>query len=131
MNGRVRRCDKVSWGTTEHTGLGVSGMTCWHWGSTADCIVSNDCCVSLRALPRRRGLPKDHGERSANAGNLLDRQFKADAPNRKWVADFIYIWTAAGWLYVAVVLDLYSRRIVGWSMQSSMTSQLVADALMR
>jgi transposase InsO family protein len=46
------------------------------------------------------------------------------------VADFTYIWTAEGWLYVAVVLDLYSRRIVGWSMQSSMTRQLVADALM-
>ena len=85
---------------------------------------------ALRARPRRRGLPKDVGERSAIADNVLDRQFQADAPNCKWVADFTYIWTAEGWLYVAVVLDLYSRRIVGWSMQSSMTSQLVADALM-
>lgn len=47
-----------------------------------------------------------------------------------WVADFTYIWTAEGCLYVAAVLDLYSRRIVGWSMQDSMTSQLVVDALM-
>ena len=85
---------------------------------------------ALRARPRRRGLPKDQGERSAIAANVLDRQFQADAPNQKWVADFTYIWTAEGWLYVAVVLDLFSRRIVGWSMQSSMTSQLVADALM-
>jgi putative transposase len=85
---------------------------------------------ALRARPRRRGLPKDVGERSAIADNVLDRQFTADAPNQKWVADFTYIWTAEGWLYVAVVLDLYSRRAVGWSMQSSMTSQLVADALM-
>lgn len=85
---------------------------------------------ALRARPRRRGLPKDRGERSAIADNVLDRQFQADAPNPKWVADFTYIWTAEGWLYVAVVLDLFSRRIVGWSMQSSMTSQLVADALM-
>ena len=46
------------------------------------------------------------------------------------MADFTYIWTAEGWLYAAAVLDLYSRRIVGWSMQDSMTSQLVADALM-
>jgi putative transposase len=46
------------------------------------------------------------------------------------VADFTYIWTAEGWLYVAAVLDLYSRRIVGWSMQDSITSQLVVDALM-
>ena len=46
------------------------------------------------------------------------------------MADFTYIWTAEGWLYAAAVLDLYLRRIVGWSMQDSMTSQLVADALM-
>lgn len=86
---------------------------------------------ALRARPRRRGgLPKDRGDRSAVADNVLDRQFQADAPNQKWVADFTYIWTAEGWLYVAVVLDLYSRRAVGWSMQESMTSQVVADALM-
>jgi putative transposase len=84
----------------------------------------------LRARPRRRGLPQDRGERSAVAHNVLDRQFHAPGPNQKWVADFTYIWTAEGWLYVAVVLDLYSRRVVGWSMHSSMTSQLVADALM-
>jgi putative transposase len=85
---------------------------------------------ALRSRPRRRGLPKDHGQRSVIADNVLDRQFQADAPNQKWVADFTYIWTAEGWLYVAVVLDLYSRRAVGWSMQASMTAQLVADALM-
>jgi len=85
---------------------------------------------ALKARPRRRGLPVDRGQRSAIANNVLDRQFQADAPNQKWVADFTYIWTAEGWLYVAVVLNLYSRRVVGWSMQSSMTSQLVADALM-
>jgi putative transposase len=85
---------------------------------------------ALRARPRRRGLPQDRGERCAVADNVLDRQFQAEGPNQKWVADFTYIWTAEGWLYVAAVLDLYSRRIVGWSMQSSMTAQLVADALM-
>ncbi len=85
---------------------------------------------ALRARPRRRGLPVDRGQRSAIADNVLDRQFQAGGPNQKWVADFTYIWTAEGWLYVAAVLDLYSRRIVGWSMQASMTSQLVADALM-
>jgi putative transposase len=67
---------------------------------------------ALRARPRRRGLPRDRAERSAIAGNVLDRQFDADRPNHKWVADFTYIWTAEGWLYVAVVLDLYSRRAV-------------------
>ena len=86
--------------------------------------------AALRARPRRRGLPKDEGARSEIADNVLDRQFTAGAPNQKWVADFTYIWSAEGWLYVAVVLDLFSRRVVGWSMQASMTSQLVADALM-
>jgi len=85
---------------------------------------------ALRARPRRRKRPTDTGERSIIAGNALDRAFTADAPNRKWVADFTYIWTAQGWLYLAVVLDLYARRIVGWSMQAHMTSELVTDALM-
>ncbi len=85
---------------------------------------------ALRARPRRRRPPTDAGERSLIAPNLLERRFEASAPNRRWVADFTYVWTAEGWLYVAVVLDLYSRRIVGWSMQASMTAQLVIDALM-
>ena len=83
----------------------------------------------LRARPRRRGLPKDEGTRSLIAGNVLDRQFFADRPNQKWVADFTYIWTAQGWLYVAAVIDLFSRRVVGWSMSDTMTAQLVTDAL--
>ena len=88
--------------------------------------------AGLRARPRRRGLPVDRGARSsaAIAPNILDREFSAVAPNQKWVADFTYLWTAEGWLYVAVVLDLYSRRIVGWSMQAQMSAQLVTDALM-
>ena len=87
---------------------------------------------ALKARPRRRRLPIDSGLRSTAAihPNTLDRQFTADAPNRKWAADFTYIWTAEGWLYVAVVLDLYSRRVVGWSMSSSMTAELVTNALM-
>jgi putative transposase len=72
---------------------------------------------ALQARPRRRGLPLDRGERPAGVvpANLLDRQFHAGAPNQKWVADFTYVWTAEGWLYVAVVIDLFSRRVVGWS----------------
>ena len=86
----------------------------------------------LRARTRRRRLPVDAGERSieAIAPNLLERQFEAAGPNQRWVADFTYVWTLEGWLYVAAVLDLFSRRIVGWSMQSSMTAQLVTDALL-
>jgi putative transposase len=85
----------------------------------------------LRARPRRRRLPPDLGERQAAAvaPNVLDRAFAAAAANRKWIADFTYIWTAEGWLYVAAVLDLFSRRVVGWSMSAGMTAQLVTDAL--
>ena len=87
---------------------------------------------ALRARPRRRALPKDDGERatSAIAPNVLDRQFTAEQPNRKWIADFTYVWTAEGWLYVAAVIDLFSRRVVGWSMKAEMNAQLVTDALM-
>lgn len=56
------------------------------------------------------------------------RTFHA-APNPKWIADFTYVWTADGWLYVAAVVDLFSRRVVGWSMSAAMTAQLVTDAL--
>src|SRR5579862_275599 len=86
---------------------------------------------ALKARPRRRRLPPDLGERqvAAVAANVLDRTFAAPAPNCKWIADFTYIWTAEGWLYVAVVIDLFSRRVVGWSMSAEMTAQLVTDAL--
>ena len=83
----------------------------------------------LRARPRRRGLPKDVGLRTAASDNLLDRTFEAPAPNQKWVADFTYNWTAERWLYVAAVVDLFARRVVGWTMKAEMTAQLVTDAL--
>jgi len=63
------------------------------------------------------------------APNLLDRQFTVEAPNTVWLADLSYIWTREGWLYLAVVEDLFSRRVVGWSMDSTMTSRLVVGAL--
>ena len=50
------------------------------------------------------------------------RRLGAAAPNRKWIADFTYVWTAEGWLYVAAVLDLFSRRVVGWSMSTAMSA---------
>lgn len=63
------------------------------------------------------------------APNLLQQNFSANRPNEKWVSDITYIWTEEGWLYLAVVMDLYSRMVVGWSMSERMTSQLVKDAL--
>lgn len=62
--------------------------------------------------------------------NLLNRDFTAQKPNQKWAGDISYIWTDQGWLYLAVIVELYSRAIIGWSIQSNMTTQLVSDALM-
>jgi putative transposase len=88
--------------------------------------------AGLKARSKRRRAPTDAGVRPehAIAPNHLDRQFHADGPNRRWVADFTYIWTGEGWLYFAAVLDLYSRRVVGWSMKAEMTAELVTDALL-
>src|SRR6201996_2937839 len=91
----------------------------------------NFFAVALAPRTRRRRLPSDRSERQATAvaPNVLDRAFEALAPNRKWIADFTYIWTAEGWLYVAAVVDLFSRRVVGWAMSATMTAQFVTDAL--
>ena len=63
------------------------------------------------------------------APNRLEQDFTASAPNQKWVADITYLWTGEGWLYLAVVLDLYSRLVVGWSMGERITRDLVMNAL--
>lgn len=63
------------------------------------------------------------------APKLLNRRFSVTTPNCVWVGDITYIWTSEGWLYLAVVIDLYSRRIVGWSMHNSISRHLVMDAL--
>ena len=63
------------------------------------------------------------------AANVLDQEFSAERPNQIWLADITYIPTAEGWLFLAAVEDLYSRRVVGWSMSTSMESRLVVDAL--
>ena len=63
------------------------------------------------------------------APNTMGRDFFATAPNQKWVGDITYIWTQEGWLYLAVVIDLFSRKVVGWSLQERMTSELVCSAM--
>lgn len=65
------------------------------------------------------------------AANTLDRDFTADAPNRKWVTDITYLPTDAGWVYLAVVLDLFSRKAVGWAIGDSLETELVSTALRR
>ena len=84
----------------------------------------------LRGCPRRRFRVTTQREPAHPvAKNLLKRDFTAAAPNQRWAADFTYIPTAQGWIYLAVVMDLFSRRIVGWSMSHWRGRRLVIDAL--
>lgn len=71
----------------------------------------------------------DSSHRLPVAANTLDRQFTVTAPNRVWAGDITYIWTNEGWLYLAVVLDLYSRAVIGWAMGPRLTADLAIDAL--
>ena len=84
----------------------------------------------LRARWRRKFVhTTDSRHALPVATNVLARQFNPQAPNRAWVCDITYVRTRSGWLYLAVVLDLFSRRVVGWSMAPSMPAQLVCGAL--
>ncbi len=79
--------------------------------------------------PRRFRRTTDSNHRSPIAPNMLDREFNPDAPNRVWAADLTYIRTWAGWLYLAVVIDLFSRRVVGWALADNIRTELVLAAL--
>lgn len=79
--------------------------------------------------PKRFVRTTDSNHRLPVAPNILDRDFEPDGPNQRWCADITYIPTHEGWLYLAVVEDLFSRMIVGWSMDQTMESRLVVDAL--
>ncbi len=99
-----------------------------------------DCCVNTVAqLMRDQGIAAktarkfrcttDSNHDLPTAENILDRQFEPESPNEAWTADMTYIPTHEGWLYLAAVEDLYSRRVVGWSMADHMQSRLVVEAL--
>ncbi len=81
--------------------------------------------IGYKRRPGRYG-----GKPAVVADNKLDRQFDVNAPDRVWVTDITYIRTHEGWSYLAVVIDLFSRRVVGWSMQSRMTTDLALQALL-
>jgi putative transposase len=85
----------------------------------------------IRAKTKRKFVPRttDSRHEQAVAGNVLDRQFTAGLPNQKWAVDITYVPTDEGWLYLAGVIDLCSRMIVGWSMADHMRTELAGDAL--
>jgi putative transposase len=109
-----------------HVVLGRKGERCGH--NRVARLMRLD---GLRPLPRRNRRPVTT-QRQAGvvpAPNRLNQDFSAKAPNTKWVSDFTYIETGEGWLYLAVVLDLFSRKVIGWAMRQTMDTPLVADAL--
>lgn len=78
---------------------------------------------------RKRVQTTDSNHSRPVAENVLNREFNTKSPNQVWVGDISYVATQEGWLYLAVVLDLYSRKVIGWSMSETMTTQLVSNAL--
>ena len=81
----------------------------------------------IQAKKFKRTTDSDHDQ--PVAPDLIKQDFTALSANQKWVSDMTYVWTDEGWLYLAVIMDLYSRAIVGWSMGNRMTQQLMCDAL--
>ena len=85
--------------------------------------------VSVRGRSRRRPHTTDSRHGFRVAANLLERQFDVDRPNAAWCGDITYLWTEEGWVYLSVLVDLYSRKVVGWAMSHHIDVTLVADAL--
>lgn len=86
--------------------------------------------LGLKAMQAKKfKVTTDSNHSKPVAPDLIEQDFSAMSPNQKWTSDISYVWTDEGWLYLAVVIDLYSRTVVGWSMSRRMTQQLVCDAL--
>jgi transposase InsO family protein len=86
--------------------------------------------LGLKAkISRRFKVTTDSRHSFPIAANILERNFDVAAPNKVWTADISYVWTLEGWLYLAIVMDLFSRQIVGWAMDKRMKKQLAIDAL--
>ena len=106
-----------------HTELNASGFACGR-AKVARLMHS----AGLKGCPKRRyRVTTRRG--GAPASNLLDQNFSAETVNERWASDITYLWTGQGWLYLAVVMDLYSRRIIGWSMSRRIDRRIVLNAL--
>lgn len=127
--GRIREAHQASRGTYGspriHREIREQGISCGK--KRVERLMRED---GLRSKTRRKyRVTTDSNHNLPVAENLLERKFEQEAPNRAWTSDITYIWTQEGWLYLAVVLDLFSRKAVGWSMSERITRELVADAL--
>lgn len=108
-----------------HAELKARGVAC---GKNRVARLMHEHDVRARR-PKRRGVPAPAAPLTPVAANVLDRRFSPKAPDRVWSADITYVPTGEGWLYLSVVLDLFSRRVVGWSARPSLTRKGAVDAL--
>lgn len=122
----VHRESKESYGSPRiYAELKEAGVTC-----SEKRIARLMRLADIRAIrPKRFVATTDSRHDLPIAENLLARVFGAETPNSRWTADITYIWTSQGWLYLAVILDLFSRRIVGWAMDQAIDRSLVLSAL--
>ncbi len=122
----VHREVKARYGSPRiHAELVARGMPC---GVNTVAKLMRDEGIAAKTKRKFRCTTDSNHDRPV-AENVLDRQFEPAAANQAWTADITYVATGEGWLYLAAVEDLYSRRIVGWSMSSRIDSRLVVDAL--
>jgi transposase InsO family protein len=91
--------------------------------------VMREAEVAVHRPPHRRPQTTDSRQGHSVAPNLLARQFDVEKPDQVWAGDITYVWTAEGWLYVSVLLDLYARKVVGWAMSAHIDADLVRSAL--
>ncbi len=88
--------------------------------------------LELRALAKRKWKATTDSNHSLPiAENLLNRDWSTTGPNQKWVTDITYVWTQEGWLYLATVMDLYSRAIIGWALNNRIETSLISEALQK
>ena len=106
-----------------HAELKASGLRCGR--AKVARLMRN---AGLKGCPKRRFRVTSKSG-SVKVSNLLDQDFSAKAVNQRWASDITFIWTGQGWLYLAVVMDLYSRKIVGWSMSRRINRHIVVDAM--
>jgi transposase InsO family protein len=109
-----------------HAALQQQGIRC---GRKRVARLMHDAGIYSRRRPRRRVRTTDSHHAYPVAPNILRRDFSATAPNQKWVGDIVGLWTSEGWLYLAAILDTFSRRIVGWAMSAFRDEALVTSAL--
>lgn len=110
-----------------HAELAARGFRCNH--KRVERLMRQASIRATHSKRRRRVVTTQSNHDLPVAGNVLNREFTATMPNQKWVTDITYIPTAEGWLYLAIVLDLFSRKVVGWAMDTQMTADLPLRAL--